>query len=101
MQIYVDRNDKGSLTVRGSRISLSSIVKLYLEGESAETIREAYPTLSLPAVYGAITHYLENQGEIDEELASELSKVKQMREAASARNHQLRQRLKSTKVQSR
>jgi len=52
-------------------------------------------------VYGAITHYLENQGEIDEELASELSKVKQMREAASARNHQLRQRLKSTKVQSR
>jgi len=37
--------------VRGSRVSLDSLVYGFLQGESPETIRENFPTLSLEQVY--------------------------------------------------
>ena len=101
MQAYVERNGKGTLTVKGSRITLGSIVKLYREGESAETIREAYSTLSLPVVYGAIAYYLENQVEIDNELVSEGKKMERLRQDGADRNQDLRSRLLAAKAPAR
>ncbi|MBI4595695.1 MAG: DUF433 domain-containing protein [Candidatus Tectomicrobia bacterium] len=62
---YVEIRDKG-YWVAGTRVSLDSIVFVFLDGLSAETIvAECFPVLTLEQVYGAITYYLAHRGEID------------------------------------
>lgn len=62
---YVDQRDQG-YWVSGSRVSLESIIFLFLDGLSPETIvAESFPTLSLEQVYGAIAHYLAHRAELD------------------------------------
>src|SRR5260370_916831 len=65
---FVERRD-GSLYVSGSRVPLTLVVQEFRRGESPETIRSHYPTLSLEQVYGAIAFYLGNQGDVEEDRA--------------------------------
>src|ERR1022692_2360690 len=55
--------------VSGTRVSLDSIVYADRRGESAESIRQNYPSLSLVQVSGAITFYESNQPIVDAYLA--------------------------------
>ncbi|HEY7982738.1 MAG TPA: hypothetical protein VID73_01135, partial [Ktedonobacterales bacterium] len=55
-------------------------------GQSAETIREAYPTLRLAEVYGAIAYYLDHQAEVDQELAAGQARFDALRAAAESRD---------------
>ena len=65
---YVERHD-GGYRVRGTRVSLDSVVYRFLEGLSPESIQfDCFPTLTLEQVYGAITFYLANRAEVDEYL---------------------------------
>lgn len=62
---YVERQD-GGYRVRGTRVSLDSVVYRFLEGLSPESIQaDCFPTLTLEQVYGAITFYLANRAEVD------------------------------------
>jgi hypothetical protein len=61
---YVEKRDDG-YWVSGSRISLASIVYAFLNGQTAESIAQSFPTLSLEQVYGAITYYLAHRSEVD------------------------------------
>ena len=61
---YVERRNDGYY-VTGSRVSLESVVYLFLDGACPETIVGDFPSLSLEQVYGAITFYLANRAEID------------------------------------
>jgi uncharacterized protein (DUF433 family) len=61
---YVEQRD-GGLYVRGSRVSVDSIVYGFRQGESPETIRQNFPTLTLEQVYGVIAYYLANQERVD------------------------------------
>lgn len=40
--------------IAGTRVSLDSVVLLFREGLSAESIVESYPSLSLEQVFGAL-----------------------------------------------
>lgn len=51
--------------VGNTRVSLDSLVYLYREGMSAESMVESYPALALEQVHGALAFYLANQKEID------------------------------------
>jgi len=42
----------------------------FQQGEPPEAIRSHYPTLSLEQVYGAITFYLGNKEEVEEDIAA-------------------------------
>ena len=64
MEGFVEQRN-GGYYVCGTRVSLDSIVYAYRCGESAETIRQNFPSLSLVQVYGAITFYLANQQAVD------------------------------------
>jgi len=64
---YVEKRDEG-YWVSGSRISLASIVYAFLNGQTAESIAQSFPTLGLEQVYGAITYYLAYRSEIDAHL---------------------------------
>ncbi len=64
MREYVEEKE-GSYRVTGSRVSLESVILPFLDGASAETLVDEFPTLSLEQVYGAITFYLAHRGELD------------------------------------
>lgn len=61
---YVEKR-KGGYYLIGSRVSLESIIYQFLDGASAESVVDDFPTLSLEQVYGAITFYLANRAEMD------------------------------------
>lgn len=66
---YIEERDQ-VLYVRGSRVPLESLVWLWREGQSAEVIRDAYSTLTLAEVYGAIAYYLDHFDEVEQQLAA-------------------------------
>ena len=61
---YVELRN-GGYYVNGTRVSLDSIVYSFQDGESPETIRQNFPSLTLEQVYGAIAFYLAHQAEIE------------------------------------
>lgn len=69
MQKEYVKKVEGSYRVAASRVSLDSLVYLFREGLSAESMVESYPALTLEQVHGALAFYLGNQKEIDEYLA--------------------------------
>jgi uncharacterized protein (DUF433 family) len=61
---YIEQHD-GGFYIRGTRVPLDSIVHEFREGAAPESIRQAFPTLTLEQVYGAIAFYLGHQAEVD------------------------------------
>jgi len=61
---YVAKRN-GGYYLRGSRVSLESVVYEFLDGASPESIVDDFPTLTLEQVYGAITFYLAHRTEVD------------------------------------
>jgi len=55
----------GGYYVTGTRVSLDSIVYSFRDGESPETIRQNFPSLTLEQVYGAIAFYLAKRDAVD------------------------------------
>lgn len=61
---YVEQRN-GGFYVAGTRVSLDSIVYSFKAGDSPETIRQNFSSLTLEQVYGAITYYLAHEQEVD------------------------------------
>jgi uncharacterized protein (DUF433 family) len=61
---YVNYSE-GAYRIGETRVSLDSLVYLFREGMSAESMVESYPALTLEQVHGALAFYLGNQKEID------------------------------------
>ena len=55
----------GGFYVAGTRVSLDSIVYSFKAGDSPETIRQNFSSLTLEQVYGAIAFYLAHEQEVD------------------------------------
>jgi len=56
---------EGQYLVGGTRVSLDSLVYLFREGMSAESMVDSYPALTLEQVHGALAFYLGHQLEIN------------------------------------
>ena len=63
------RTVDGTHRVAGTRVSLDSLVYLFREGMSAESMVESYPALTLEQVHGALAFYLANKEDVDAYLA--------------------------------
>jgi uncharacterized protein (DUF433 family) len=61
---YIEQRN-GGYYVRGTRISLDSVVYGFRRGEAPDTIQADFPLLSLAQVYGAIAFYLDHEAETD------------------------------------
>jgi uncharacterized protein (DUF433 family) len=75
---------EGAYLVGDTRVSLDSLIYLFREGMSAESMVESYPALTLEQVHGALAFYLANQKAIDAYLA-------EGHRAAELQNQQSRQ----------
>lgn len=78
---YVQKQH-GVYRITGTRVSLDSIVYAWWAGQSAETIAQSFPVLTLEQVYGAITFYLAHQEEIDHYLEQQRADYEAKRQAA-------------------
>jgi uncharacterized protein (DUF433 family) len=56
---------EGAYRIGDTRVSLDSLVYLFREGVSAESMVDSYPAMTLEQVHGALAFYLANQNEID------------------------------------
>lgn len=97
---YVEYKDD-VYRVEGTRISLDSVVYAFLNGETAESIAQAFPVLTLEQVYGAITYYLANRATIDEYLEKAKADYKAMWQASRESNPMFYQKLSKAKQQMR
>lgn len=64
------QDDDQVVRVRGTRVTLDSIVGEYEDGATAEEIVQRYPTLALAEVYAVLAYYLKRRPEVEEYLAS-------------------------------
>ena len=94
---FVERR-QGGLYVTGSRISLATIIHAFRNGDSAETIQQDYPSLTLGQVYGAIAHYLTNEAECDAYLLEEERIWRDAEQRADTLNSPLQQSLRAGRV---
>lgn len=67
---YVEKLDN-IYRVKDTRIALESLIYQFRAGRSPEAIQDAFPTLSLGQIYGALAFYLDNQAELDAYLAKQ------------------------------
>ncbi len=63
------RQIEGAYRIGDTRVSLDSLVYLFREGMSAESMVESYPALTLEQVHGALAFYLRHRKEVDAYLA--------------------------------
>jgi uncharacterized protein (DUF433 family) len=90
---YIEQRD-GGYSIRGTRVSLDSIVYRFLEGLSPESIQaDCFPALTLEQVYGAITYYLKYRADVDRYLQESDEEYDAFRERMRAEYPQAHRRL--------
>jgi len=89
---YVEERGR-AYYVAGSRVSLASVIFGFRAGESPETIRQNFPSLSLAQVYGAIAFYLNNRAESDAYLQDLSEKWEALEKSGQAPSEELQRKL--------
>ena len=64
-------DEDGVVRVGQTRVTLDTVVKSYLVGDTVEQIAQAYDTLRLADVHAVISYYLSNRDEVDAYLAEQ------------------------------
>ena len=95
---YVRKDPGGAFKIGETRVSLDSVVYAYLDGCSAESIAEQYPSLTLDEVYGAIACYLANREEVHEYLKQQDALWEKVKAEIYAKPSAAMQRLRAIKA---
>ena len=78
-------------------MSLDSIVYAFLGGQTAETNAQAFPSLTLEQVYGALTFYLGHRLEVDAYLSAQREDFESKRAAALTADPMFYQKLAASR----
>lgn len=95
---YVEQRDRG-YWLKGTRVSLDSVVYDFLNGESPESIAQNFPSLTLEQVYGGIAFYLANRELIDRYLKAGEAEFEKLQQSLKEKNPLLHQKLKAAQIQ--
>jgi len=95
---YIEQRE-GVYWVGDTRVSLESIVYAFLDGQTAESIQQSFPLLTLEQVYGAITYYLAHREAIDAYLQEQAAAFETLKETLRQTNPHMAQRLAALKHQ--
>jgi uncharacterized protein (DUF433 family) len=85
--LTVPLTDRGDsvIRVRGTRVTLDTIVAAFDRGATAEEITQQYPTVPLSDVYAVIAYYLAHQEEVRAYLRQRAEDRQQIRTEIEAR----------------
>ena len=95
---YIEQRE-GVYRVGGTRVSLDSLVYAFLEGHTAESIQQSFPSLTLEQVYGAITYSLAHREGIDTSLQEHAAAFETRKETLRRSHPRLAQRIAEIKQQ--
>jgi uncharacterized protein (DUF433 family) len=93
---YVEQVGTG-LRIRGSRVSLDSVVNGYLEGQQVETIAMDFPSLTYEQIHGAIAFYLHNRDALQEYFKAQEARWEELRLRSEVENGPLLARLRAAR----
>jgi uncharacterized protein (DUF433 family) len=57
--------ENGLIRVSGTRVTLSSLIAAYQQGQNPESIHSSFPTVPLADIYAIIAYYLHHQTELE------------------------------------
>jgi len=78
-RIPLHQNEDGTIRVKGSRVTLDTIVGRTRVGDTPEEIHEGFPTVTLAEINLIIEWYLNNQIEADEYLEERYIEAERLR----------------------
>jgi uncharacterized protein (DUF433 family) len=76
--------DDGVIRVKGSRVTLETIVGAFNRGATPEEIAQQYDAVSLPDIYAVITYYLRHRTDVDDYVAKAQREAQQVRDLIEA-----------------
>ena len=82
---YIEQRE-GGYFIKGSRVSLDSVVYAFLRGESPEGIAESFPALGLEQIFGALAFYMANREIVDRYLCEGRQEFEALRQRARQNN---------------
>ena len=82
-----------SYRIADSRVSLDSVVHAYWNGQTAESIAQSFPALTLEQVHGALAFYLANRSEVDAHLERSAAEYDALREDSRRQDPMFYQKL--------
>jgi uncharacterized protein (DUF433 family) len=81
----LEATSDGAVRVRGTRVTLDTVVTAFLEGATAEEIVQQYPVLALADVYAAISYFLRHRSDVETHLAQRRETAERVRGESTAR----------------
>lgn len=78
--IPLNYDDRGNIRVKGSRVTLDTIVARMQVGDTREEIHEGFPTVTLAKINTILDWYLNNQVEADEYLMEQEAEAERIRQ---------------------
>ena len=82
--------EQGTIRIKGSRVSVDSIIHHFKLGATAEQIVQSFPSLSLGDVYSSIAYYLTHRQEIEAYMEEQETAADALQEQlASNRDYQV------------
>jgi uncharacterized protein (DUF433 family) len=74
LESYFTVHSNDDIRLQGTRIGIETILYAYIhQKQSAETIRQTFPQLTLELIYATILYYLQNRAKIDQYLTNWLN----------------------------
>jgi uncharacterized protein (DUF433 family) len=77
--IPLNQDRDGTIRVKGSRVTLDTLVGIFKRGDTLEEIHEGFPSLSLEQINAVIGWYLNHQAEADEYLEERYIEAERLR----------------------
>ena len=75
----------GVMRVRGTRVTLETVVAAFAEGATPEEITQQYPSASLADIYQVVGYYLRHSAELEFYLAQRQQQAADTRQANESR----------------
>jgi len=75
----------GAIRVRGTRVTLDSVITAFCAGATAEEISQRFPTVALADIYQIIARYLNHTPEIDAYLSQRKTEATTLKDEIEAR----------------
>lgn len=83
--VPLETDRDGVVRVRGSRVTLDTIVAAFCQGATADEIFQQYPSLTLADIYAVIAYYLRRQADVEDYLQDRHDQAIRVRQENEAR----------------
>ena len=97
----LDETEQGAVRVRGTRVSLDSVISAYNSGATPEDIVRSFTTLKLRDVYAIITYYLDHRDVVEAYITrreAEAAEIRKEIEASQPSGQSLQAKLAARKA---